>query len=76
MKYYIQIYKIIETEKGNRGTTKVVERRREKRTETMTRKEKQNGKGNEGMAKVVARREEKRKEKAKRKQKEKREGTV
>ena len=76
MMIYGFLWRDKETEKGNRGTTKVVERRREKRTETMTRKEKQNGKGNEGMAKVVARREEKRKEKAKRKRKEKREGTV
>ena len=60
----------------NRGTTKVVERRREKRTEKMRRKGKQNEKGNEGMAKVVARREEKRKEKVKRKRKEKREEKV
>ena len=65
-----------ETETGNRGTTKVVERRREKRTEKMRRKGKRNGNGNEGMAKVVVRREEKRKEKAERKWKEKREGTV
>ena len=65
-----------EKEKGNVRMTKVVERRREKRTEKMRRKGKQNGKGNEGMAKVVARREEKRKEKVKRKRKEKREGTV
>ena len=46
-----------ETETGNRGTTKVVERRREKRTEKMRRKGKQNGKENgkenEGMAKVA-----------------------
>ena len=65
-----------ETETGNRGTTKVVERRREKRTEKMRRKGKQNGKGNEGMAKIVARREEKSKKEVKRKRKEKREGKV
>ena len=65
-----------ETETGNRGTTKVVERRREKRTEKMTRKDKQNGKGNEEMPKVVARREEKRKEKGETERKEKREGTA
>ena len=65
-----------ETETGNRGTTKVVERRGEKRTEKMTRKGKQNGKGNEELAKAVARREEKWKEKVKRKRKDKREGTA
>ena len=65
-----------ETEKGNRGTTKVVERRGEKRTEKMTRKGKQNGKENEELAKVVARREKKWKENVETEQKEKREGTV
>ena len=65
-----------ETETGNKGTTKVTERRGEKRTQKTTRKEKQNGTENEELVKVEARREEKWKENTETERKEKREGTA
>ena len=65
-----------ETEPGNKETTKVIERRGEKRTQKTTRKGKQNGTENEELAKVEARREEKWKENVETEQKEKREGTA
>ena len=63
-------------ETGNKGTTKVIERRGEKRTRKTTRKGKQNGTENEELAKVEARGEEKWKENVETEQKEKREGTA